>query len=81
MHFFLAKVQHLVTKMKHKKMLLELTDPVAICAELKRHKARLERVQQELLKCKSTECAGTNTVPDVSGSVTVTSPEKGGHIS
>ncbi|VDL61820.1 unnamed protein product [Hymenolepis diminuta] len=53
------QVQHLVSKIKHKKMLVELTDPEAIRAELKRHEARLKRVQQELVKCKSTE--GTET--------------------
>nr|CDS31395.1 ralA binding protein 1 [Hymenolepis microstoma] len=52
---YIWEVQHLVSKIKHKKMLLALTDPDAIRAELKRHEARLERVQQELVKCKGTE--------------------------
>ncbi|VUZ49033.1 unnamed protein product, partial [Hymenolepis diminuta] len=56
---YIWEVQHLVSKIKHKKMLVELTDPEAIRAELKRHEARLKRVQQELVKCKSTE--GTET--------------------
>ncbi|VDD81578.1 unnamed protein product [Mesocestoides corti] len=45
---FIWEVQHLVTKMKRKKALLELTDPAAILAELTRYEARLSRVQQEL---------------------------------
>ncbi|VDO14386.1 unnamed protein product [Rodentolepis nana] len=42
-------------------MLLELTDPDAIRAELKRHEARLERVQQELVKCKGTAVSESRT--------------------
>ena len=56
--------------MKHRKALLELTDPGAIRSELTRHEARLERVQQEMLKSKSTEATPTP-------SANITSPEKG----
>lgn len=55
-------------------MLVELTDPEAIRAELKRHEARLERVQQELVKCKSTEGTETNTTVNNGD---VIPPEKG----
>ncbi len=52
MLLFCPQVQHLVTKMKRKKALLELTDPAAIRTELARHEARLDRVQQELVKAR-----------------------------
>ncbi|VDM05218.1 unnamed protein product [Schistocephalus solidus] len=44
------EVQHLVTRMKRKKALLELTDPNAIRTELTRHEAQLDRVHRELAK-------------------------------
>ncbi|VDN31204.1 unnamed protein product, partial [Dibothriocephalus latus] len=44
------EVQHLVTRMKRKKALLELTDPNAIRTELARHEAQLDRVHRELAK-------------------------------
>lgn len=69
--------------MKRRKTLLELTDPEAIRAELTRHEARLERVQQELVKFKtieSTAAASTNSgIASVSSTSVITSPEKGGY--
>nr|CDS19401.1 ralA binding protein 1 [Echinococcus granulosus] len=77
---FIWEVQHLVTKMKRKRALLELTDPEAIRAELTRHEARLERVQQELVKCKTTEGTATTSIntgfASVSNTPVTTSPEK-----
>ncbi|KAL5968065.1 RalA-binding protein 1 [Taenia solium] len=77
---FIWEVQHLVTKMKRRKTLLELTDPEAIRAELTRHEARLERVQQELVKFKTTEgtaAASTNSgIASASSISVITSPEK-----
>ncbi|KAL5107422.1 RalA-binding protein 1 [Taenia crassiceps] len=77
---FIWEVQHLVTKMKRRKTLLELTDPRAIRAELTRHEARLERVQQEMVKVKTTEGAATASIKtgiaSVSSTSLMTSPEK-----
>lgn len=72
-----------MTKIKRRKALLELTDPEAIRTELTRHEARLERVQQELVKFKTTEAttaASINTgIASVSSTSVITSPEKGGY--
>ncbi|VDM16784.1 unnamed protein product [Hydatigera taeniaeformis] len=79
---FIWEVQHLVTKMKRKKALLELTDPEAIRAELMRHETRLERVQQELVKFKITEgtvATSANTATVSASASVIASPEKGSY--
>ncbi|KAL7059325.1 hypothetical protein AAHC03_013989 [Spirometra sp. Aus1] len=62
------EVQHLVTRMKRKKALLELTDPNAIRAELTRHEAQLDRVHRELAKSVVGTTVATTTITSVSSS-------------